>query len=303
MNQEKMDIDKFSLIVEKKLAEEFDRSSICNVIVTKNNNLVLSGLSISGTGNPDVRPVVYVEHMYQQYLESEKEDCIDEIIGNVIRSVRESNISELFNTIKKFENFEDIKERIVFKMVTKEHNKSYLKDKAYVTYLGEYALLFMYLFEDSHNKFCNAVINKKQLEVWNVTKKELLELAMKNTPRLLPVVVKPMSEILKCALEEVKSPMNNWLVISNMNGVNGAGVIFYKDVMKNISETHNDKDFWLIPSSIHEVIAIDKGNSEDLRDVTSILLSVNSQYVSQEEILGYSILEYDHEENVVKIAD
>lgn len=38
MNQEKMDIDKFSLIVEKKLAEEFDRSSICNVIVNHRKN-------------------------------------------------------------------------------------------------------------------------------------------------------------------------------------------------------------------------------------------------------------------------
>lgn len=303
MNQEKMDIGKFSLIVEKKLAEEFDRSSICNVIVTKNNNLVLSGLSISGTGNPDVRPVVYVEHMYQQYLESEKEDCIDEIVSKVTRTIRENNVSELFTTIKKFENFEDIKERIVFKMVTKEHNKSYLKDKAYVTYLGEYALLFMCLFEDKHDKFCNAVINKQQLEIWGVTKKELLELALENTPRLLPAVVKPMSEILKSVLNEADIALNNWLVISNVSGINGAGVIFYKDVLKNISETYNNKDFWLIPSSIHEVIAIDKGNNEDLRDITNILLSVNSQYVNREEILGYSMLEYDHKDNKVRIAD
>ena len=59
-------------------------------------------------------------------------------------------------------------------------------------------------------------------------------------------------------------------------------------------------DFYILPSSVHELIVSTDMPPEDLKDMVR---EVNdSEYVDEDELLSYNIYRYDHEKKEVVIC-
>ena len=80
-------------------------------------------------------------------------------------------------------------------------------------------------------------------------------------------------------------------IITNEKGLNGAVQMLYDENLHGLSEKMGD-DFFILPSSIHEVICVPAslGNAEDL---AAMVQEVNMTAVALEERLSNQVYFYD----------
>ena len=76
-------------------------------------------------------------------------------------------------------------------------------------------------------------------------------------------------------------------ILTNHYRTNGATVILYEDLLRQLAEKFQ-QDFLLLPSSIHEVllIPVDSADSEDLSRYTRMVQEVNETQLADDEILS-----------------
>ena len=84
------------------------------------------------------------------------------------------------------------------------------------------------------------------------------------------------------------------IVITNTLGVNGADVILYPDMLPSLANEYNT-DFYVIPSSIHEVILVSAEDDSKLEEYRFLVRDVNEQFVDPEEILSDQVYYYQHD--------
>lgn len=136
-----------------------------------------------------------------------------------------------------------------------------------------------YMRVDLENE-TTAIVNAPLLEVWGVSAEEAFEAAEDNVDMNLMgllerIGVKSDDDIFKCATTERQ--------------VYGAGVICNKKAMKTLHAIIGD--FWVLPSSIHEVIVVAMKVAEELdaEDLRSIVKYVNATEVSYSDKLSDTV--------------
>lgn len=85
------------------------------------------------------------------------------------------------------------------------------------------------------------------------------------------------------------------------NRVLGATAILYTDWMKLFADTIGD-DFYIIPSSVHELILISARYVNDEDAFLKMIKEVNTNQVAPDEILSYSLYKYHRVSDCVEIA-
>lgn len=90
-------------------------------------------------------------------------------------------------------------------------------------------------------------------------------------------------------------------VLSNERRIHGAVCMLYPGVLKEMADRIGG-DFFIIPSSVHEVILLpdaDKGLNEGLKQ---LIREVNSTQVAPEEVLSDTLYRYDRAEGRVMMV-
>jgi hypothetical protein len=145
------------------------------------------------------------------------------------------------------------------------------------------------------------------MEMYNslkLSEEQLYELAIENTRRLLPPVIKSMNDIIHDMLIKNGAPteltdemitdipenQTMW-VISNDRGVNGAISVLYEDKLQELAE-RLDSDLYIMPSSIHEMIAIPAFTDEPDK-LAEMVTEVNMDQVALGERLSNQVYHYD----------
>lgn len=90
-------------------------------------------------------------------------------------------------------------------------------------------------------------------------------------------------------------------VVTNDNGINGAAVILYPNTLKKVGKILKD-DFYLLPSSIHEMLAIPIHAAISEQDLCDMVWEVNRTCVAKEEILSGSVYRYDQDTETIKVC-
>ncbi|MBO4336914.1 MAG: hypothetical protein J5842_02420 [Lachnospiraceae bacterium] len=263
--------------------------------VTKNNGIIYDGLSVSRPGSR-ICPNIYLEHYYDRYMNGES---VERIAGEMERLCEDTHVEGLMD-LNDFSSLDKISDRIVFRLVNTDKNKGLLEQIPHEPYM-DLSMVFCYILPGSEEDGISAsvLIRNSHLEMWDTDKEHIKELAMENTPRLLPLSVTKMSNILErimpCgdALDEMDEQMPMY-VVSNTRMINGASVLAYPGAMSDMAEKLGES-LYIIPSSIHEVIVMpDKGAMEGL---TSMIKEVNETTVDPKETLADHPYYYDIKED------
>lgn len=79
------------------------------------------------------------------------------------------------------------------------------------------------------------------------------------------------------------------MVLTNTTKVNGASALFYRETAKTLNEQFSE-GCYLIPSSIHELIAIDR-KGVDVSEVIELIHSTNNdrRLIAEEDVLSESL--------------
>ena len=260
--------------------------------IIKNNDTHLDGLTILSE-NSNISPTIYLNYYYDQYLAGKSLSIIlEDILLSYHKNAPKENIDISF-----FTDFNKVKNRIIFKLVNYDRNKELLGKVPHVRYL-DLALVFNCFVDPTENGYATILIYHHHLSYWGISAEELYSLAMKNTPTLLHYQIQNMAEVVldlfceetaRLLEEDFKAlPM---YVLSNTTKLNGSGCILYEDLLSDIS-ARLDSDFYILPSSIHEVLLIPVQSAASYEELTSMVHEVNATQLAREEILSDHVYFY-----------
>lgn len=259
--------------------------------IIKNNDYEMDALVIL-EGEAGVSPTIYLDYYFQEYKRGKP---VGEIITDIYKAYNEHRIRGDIGP-DYFSDFSKIKDSIAFKLVNRSTNKKFLGDIPYFEYL-DLAIVFYFIINTNTIKNATALIRDKHLEIWDITKEELLEWAACNTPKLLKYNIASINDVIKEIISDESEDINtesenlehmgqldtNMFVLTNQIKTNGAACILYEDLIKRIAMSVG-KDIYIIPSSVHEVIIVPD------EDINKDELNVMVRQVNSEEVEGYEIL-------------
>ena len=298
-----MEYRKFLENVRKEVESRYDSNvSVTLNHVMKNNGTELDGITIMEK-DKNIAPTIYINSFYDRYREGVS---LKAVVSEIIRIYNQNKNSININA-DYFENYENVRKTIVYKLVNYQKNKKLLEDVPYKRVL-DLAVVFYCLIEQRKGVSATALIHNEHLRIWNVTEDEIYNDALKNTPVLLAGSIVPMSKI----LSEIAgtAPVDNdekvckytgediLYVLTNSSRVNGAACILYDNLLKKFAnDVHSD--LYILPSSVHEVIIVPKKNAFDKSELADMVREVNEQGVSQDEILSDNVYEYNRKNGLI----
>lgn len=282
--------------ISKKLGSAY-RVALQDII--KNNDTHLDGLTILSE-NSNISPTIYLNYYYDQYLSGKSLSAIyEDIILSYRKNAPKENIDITF-----FTDFSKVKNRIIFKLVNYERNQELLSNVPHIRYL-DLAVIFNCLVDSSNEGYATILIYQHHLSFWNISTDELYNLAMKNTPQLLQYHLQNMADVLGTLFCDESSDLFDtdlqlipMYVLSNRTKLNGSGCILYKDLLESISKKFNS-DFYILPSSVHEVLLIPSPHAASYEELVSMVHDVNATQLAREDILSDSVYFYSRNTGII----
>lgn len=277
----------------------------------RNNGVTLDGLTIQGPGI-SMAPTIYLNPYYEQY---QKGMSLDEILSDILMlyhttpqpgCLKENDLSQ----------FEPIKSRIMFRIIHTASNETLLSNVPHFSFLDLSVVFYLFLERNAAGQM-TALIHNSHAERWNVTAEELWSLAEENTPGVYPAEIRSMTDMMKeIAMEKLGSSYDEDLidslledeeniaplyVLSNANGLYGAGCILYKNVLKNFADSLN-RDLIILPSSIHEVLITPDLPGTSYEDLSSMVTCINQKDVPMEDQLSNQVYLYTRADDKISIV-
>lgn len=222
------------------------------------------------------------------YVDKDMECMLDDgLIGHILNIMSESDIPAFEEDTFSWLNCKD-KARICLRPSAKE------KDPNRITRplrdLEQYVRIFL-----DRKEFCSFEVTKDILNNFKITEDELFKAAEKNTAN--SVTIKTFFE----ALGLPRLDDRTMYIVRNNEAMFGAGAIASPTCLKYIHDVLKE-DFYILPSSIHEVLIIPTSDTSlSISELKELVMSVNSSCVLDTEFLSNNIYLYNHESTEVFI--
>lgn len=256
-------------------------------LVTKNNGLKLHGLMIY-TGKSNIVPTLYLDDLFKAY---ENGDALELVMLRIVESyVEAANRTDINPDFVM--DFEKVKPRIVPHLVNLEANAGKLLEIPYKI-LNDLAVIFFIETNRDREGVLKVCITNELMEMYGVGVSELYDIAVKNLNTFSVPFFKGIREFVSQDLgTDVSRPEEEQMyIITNADRVNGSAQILNLKLMEQISARIGG-DFYIIPSSIHEVLAMPVGII-DIENLEFMVHEVNSTQVPMEDRLSDSVYAFD----------
>lgn len=279
-NRMKMDRAEFTDELCRRLSEMLGPEYCTELSQVRKNNGVLKEVLHVRREDSECVPCFYMDELYLSYLRGESEPALAEHLANIVREECE----KVKKSVEQYLNKELIMDRLFLRLVNLEKNKEFLESAVY-TIFYDLAAVFYVLTEENDEGVKSFRMPKK---VWDTlelgTAAEYFPRILENTERLFPAEVFRMDEMLH--------------VLSNRRKINGAAAILYPGVLKRLSDTFPG-DFYIIPSSVHEVLLLEKSEECEAKQLNSIVCEVNEKQVLPEEVLSDHVYYYSKSKDCI----
>lgn len=312
-----MNYEEFCIWVKNRLSEQQDKDVRIEMqSVRKNNGVMQEGLLFIQEGS-NVAPTIYLKEFYHMY-----ENGMDpETVLKRLQVVYEINKAETNLDFSFFEDFAQVQERIVYKVINRENNKDLLEEIPWVPLL-DLAIVFYCILPEHIFSNGTILINHSHCKLWSVDEKKLFSIAAENTPRLCPPILLDMKKMLQIYesmekdetgssnLEELWKPVclenlklsgekeEYMFVLTNEKRNQGAIAVFYDGILKALSDKF-ESDLYIMPSSIHECIVISAEEKDSRGELENLVYKINDSRVAKEERLSNHVYRYIREKDEV----
>ena len=231
-----------------------------------------------------INPVLYLKTGFENY---ELGESIGAIIEKMLRDydVKKDEILELISLIREYES---IKQYTTCKVINKERNKLYVKNKGclHKDFLDLYIIPIIvyddYAIEITENMRC----------VWGVSKSVIFNAALRNLK----------NEEVKCLnLNRVilkRDDESGMYAVSNPKLRYGAAKLLTIQPWEELKRHLGDK-YWIIPSSVHECMAVPFDEHITATDIRELIKEVNATEISEEDYLSDNLYEFTGDKIII----
>lgn len=286
-----MRYQEFLCAVESELNKKLKEGVKASVYISeKNNNSEKAGILLKTRGL-NAAPVIYLEEPFSRVMQGEK---LERVVREILAFYREA-IEEKVWDCRQFEKYEDIKDKIVFKLINTERNTRFLKSVPSINVL-DLSIVFYIFLESERTSTASIQINNEHLKMWGVGKEELYHAAMKNAANLLSAEFFTMRYAIEEMLHVGDNQGENLLkgtsdredimyVLTNTLRNYGAVCMIYPHMAEKIGDLLQE-DYYILPSSVHEVIIVPDSRSMRPEEMSQMVSEINENQVSPDEVLS-----------------
>ena len=196
---------------------------------------------------------------------------------------------------------ETIKDRIAFRLISKERNRLLLDTIPWIPFL-DLAIVFFLKLDSDPDSTVTALIPASLSESWQLSPEDLFKIAIQNMPSLFPPQLTPLEELLFQNFHPGFITPNTCpiYVLTNNYGTCGAACMLYENIIKDFADCW-ESDVIIFPSSIHEVLIMADEKLYDYDALSQMVAEINRDVVSEEEVLSDFIYIFSRTEEAFTI--
>lgn len=245
--------------------------------VEKANGIIMTGILKRFEGS-NISPTVYID---ADYAEGKSIDEAAQRVSDIIEANKQANFD--VNMLTDYSKAKPLlKARLYNKKTTAEVKRSAR------SYGFSDLIITPYIDLNDYMPGATTKITKQLIEHWGITERTVIDTAIKNTAG--DIEIKSMREIMRemMGLEdemfEAMVPEDAGMyVISNKRRMFGAiGAISVKEKLQEMFP----QGYAILPSSVHEIIAIPLAEGSTEEDLSQMVHEVNTTQVAPEEVLS-----------------
>lgn len=270
-------------------------------------NRMLDGITlVDNSADKHVSPTMYINDMYEHYLHTEN---LQEVLQDAAKSMDKAFMQAPDAGCL---NFDNAKDNIVFQVINTMQNEDMLRDMPHREF-QDLSIIYRWVVAVDERGVQSSVVRNNLAEQLGMNEEQLFKCAVENTRRILPPVVKSMNDVIRDMFisdgmpEEMADMMigevpedRMMYIISNEQGINGAGSMLYEDNLHKLA-MELETDLYLLPSSVHECIAISV-NAGDPYELAEMVSEINMSQVALEERLSNQVYHYDKDARRLTLA-
>ena len=202
--------------------------------------------------------------------------------------------------------YEQAKSMLVPELIAQEGNEARLADVP-SRQMEDMAVIYRLDLGEMNGGHASIVVNNDLMEHFGVTAEQLHEDMQANAPLTHPVSIRSMEEVLGEMMGGMPLPgpepgQPYLFVASRQDMFQGAGIMAYPDFFQQAAEKVGG-DFFIQPSSIHEILLLPDDGSMGWQELTNMVQSVNASEVLPEERLSDNVFHFDAQDKVFERAD
>lgn len=263
--------------------------------VEKNNGASYEGMEVRETGD-SVSAILPMEELYHTYLESGMCQAAESAQNMLL--ARAGVLAEAVPM-----DWKSAKGQVRPMLIHYGWNRERLGHMPHQRFL-DLAVAYRVELTLPGGFHADVAVKDTLLEAWGIKGEELHKAAMGNLGEE-NYRVQPMSELLEgmigTTLELPEDALGQYVLFQESCCYGAAGIL-RKDIMESFAE-RTGGNFYILPSSIHEVILMPESPSISVEELKETVKEVNETEVAREERLSENVYYYDCETREVKIGE
>lgn len=257
-------------------------------------------------GDSDIGLNLNIEKIFAEYKR----------IGNYGRVIEESTLAivrgmENAPSVDAAEvaNYDVMKKKLSIEVISAETNAELLKKIPHEN-MEDIAVVYRFIIDSNETGRVTTLVTNGWMDYMGVSYERLKADALENAPKIRPVVIQGMNEIMRKKLGEgvfemfgISERKNEIMYEATVpDKICGAGVLAYQGFMDQAAEKLGG-DFYILPSSIHEILLVPDDGEKVADTLRDMVQETNAKDLSPENKLTDNVYHYDAKEHIFELAE
>ena len=290
-----MIIKEFGFVIGEMIESCLQDVTVETVNVRKNNQQKI-GLSIRKIGS-NIAPTIYIDELYEKYLVGASLEALRDEVINIYHEAMRHPMPVVEDVLSR----KYLAENAFISLIGYESNIDYARDIVGEVVFGNLlAMVRVAVTSPDSNPERDGIqsfaLTQSALESTGLTGAEIIAAAKANTIEkgFDCIEMNEMAQMIAECLPDfgdIAAPPIPMYILTNKEKCFGASAMCDYTLLKGIWKTIGD--FYILPSSIHEVIVMAEDEDVSSKELAELVQNVNSDAVPVEEKLVDSVYRFD----------
>lgn len=287
--------EQFKTTIRERFSAVFPDTEIRIHPVTKNNGTTLDGLIVLPPGS-NISPTVYLDQIYDIYRDSGDFEAVWQDLYAIYREYGQPQTVNLdFLT-----DFAKIRPHLYCRLISAGRNADLLGNIPHRPFL-DLAVICYIGFSQNNEARGSILVTDQMAEVWKVPEDELFETGLQNNREHFPAELISLSHFLMREnpyfRDDDDEPVPLY-ILTNSAKCYGACALLDPQILEDFAEKAGD--FYILPSSLHEVLLISKKHAPAADALNEIIRDVNSNHLDPTDILSDHLYTYSVRDRCIR---
>ena len=298
--------EEFIDAVKEKLAEQgLDMSVSVNEVKKLNESYEAMTVTPEGAR---VGVNVSLERFYEAYDEGRP---LGEVVDQAVETVTHGIEQRPDFDIDSLMDYDQMKGKLAMEIVSAEANKEMLENVPHKN-MEDMAVVYRFVLNSEEQGRASVLVTNQMLDTMGITAEQLHKDAMEIAPQLNPAEIRGMSEVMVEMMgpEQAEmmgitpvAPEDEQLFVATVpDKTHGASVLAYQNFMDQAAERVGG-DFYILPSSIHEVLIVPDNGRMQLKELEAMVRDVNATQVAPCDKLTDNVYHYSAQEKIFELGE